>query len=464
MRKTGRASAARGPVFRSKNERRGPDAGLWGGETGAHGSGFDRRGPKEEENKVEAVKAFIESSPLMCFFVIAFIYMIGDMVGTMSKAWVPSVFVVAVLFLIGYWTILPKEVIGTSGLNSTFIGVLCPYILVVHMGTTISVKQLAKQWKTIVCCLAGLVGMCALCMLLPVIGVVDRSLVVSGLPPLTGGIVATKIMTEAATNAGLPAAALFATVMMVVQGFAGYPITAICLKKEGRRLLKDYRSGNVKVTAAAGAVDEANGKMASTEPEKKKLIPSVPEKYASTAFSLAKLALLAVAAFYVGQIKYGTFTISGMVWALIFGIVATELGFLEKDLLHKCGCFNFICFALMMLVFDGLKNAQPADIVAMIVPMIVVIVVGVLGMGIVSFLISKVLKVGPAMAFATALTTLYGFPPNLILTTEACKALAESPEENDYLMANMLPQMIVGGFTTVTISSVLIAGVFANWL
>ena len=86
---------------------------------------------------MEAVKAFIESSPLMCFFVIAFIYMIGDMVGTMSKAWVPSVFVVAVLFLIGYWTILPKEVIGTSGLNSTFIGVLCPYILVVHMGTTI---------------------------------------------------------------------------------------------------------------------------------------------------------------------------------------------------------------------------------------------------------------------------------------------------------------------------------------
>ena len=145
--------------------------------------------------------------------------------------------------------------------------------------------------------------------------------------------------------------------------------------------------------------------------------------------------------------------------------IATELGFLEKDVLHKAGVFNYICFALMLLVFDGLKSASPADLLAMVGPMVIVIVVGVLGMAIMSVVVAKfVLHVSPHMAFATALTALYGFPPNLILTTEASKALAETPEENQYLMDSMLPQMIVGGFTTVTISSVLIAGVFANWL
>lgn len=415
---------------------------------------------------MEAVKEYISANPLLCFFIISCIYMIGDLVGTATKAWVPSVFVIAVLFLIGYWTFLPTEIIVTSGLSMTLIGMLAPYLLVVHMGTTISLRELGKQWKTIVTCLAGLVGMCLLAWILVLTGVVDKAMVVAGLPPLTGGIVATKIMTEAAIAKGLTAAALFATVMMVIQGFAGYPITAVCLKKEGARLIKEYRSGNAKAVVGAGKLDEANGKIAAAAPEGKKLIPSVPAKFFGTAFALTKLSLVALGAYFLGTITIPgiNMKISGMVWALVLGIVFTELGFLEKNILQKCGCFNFIVFALMMLVFNGLRTASPTDIAAMIVPMLLVIVTGVIGMAIVSILVGKALKISPYMAFATALTSLYGFPSNLILTTEASKALAETPEENQYLMDSMLPQMIVGGFTTVTISSVLIAGVFANLL
>ena len=66
------------------------------------------------------------------------------------------------------------------------------------------------------------------------------------------------------------------------------------------------------------------------------------------------------------------------------------------------------------------------------------------------------------LAFATALTALYGFPPNAIITENTCNALAETPEEKEYLMSKMFPPMIVGGFTTVTITSVVIAGIFAE--
>ena len=44
-----------------------------------------------------------------------------------------------------------------------------------------------------------------------------------------------------------------------------------------------------------------------------------------------------------------------------------------------------------------------------------------------------------------------------------CKALAENDEEMDYLMGELMPPMLVGGFTTVTIASVFIAGIFANF-
>ena len=41
--------------------------------------------------------------------------------------------------------------------------------------------------------------------------------------------------------------AVFAIVIYVMQGFAGYPLTSIVLKKEGKMLLEKYRKGELKV-------------------------------------------------------------------------------------------------------------------------------------------------------------------------------------------------------------------------
>ena len=407
---------------------------------------------------MEALTAVIAGNALVAFLCVALIYAIGDTVGTLTKAWVPSVFVIAGLFLVGFWTVLPQEVISLAGFAKPFTSPVAIYILITHMGTTISLKDLLKQWKTIVVCLAGLVGMVALCLLIGQIGIVDKALVIVGLPPLTGGIVAAITMQEAAAAKGLELAALLAIAMYVVQGFAGYPLTAIMLKKEGKNLLKEYRAG--KVNNVAVTADKV-----SATPDRKKLIPSVPDKFYSTAFGLLKLAIVAVLAFYLGTVQFPLIgKLNGAVWALILGMIFTELGFLDRDSLHKCGCFNFICFALMLFVFDGLKTATPDSLGQVIVPMLTIIVVGVFGMAVMSILVGKVLKVSPYMAFACSLTALYGFPPNLVLTQEAAKALAETKEENDYLMDNMLPQMIVGGFVTVTITSVIIAGAFVGLL
>ena len=43
-------------------------------------------------------------------------------------------------------------------------------------------------------------------------------------------------------------------------------------------------------------------------------------------------------------------------------------------------------------------------------------------------------------------------------------SLGKTEEEFQYLMSKMFPSMIVGGFTTVTITSVVIAGMFVNLL
>jgi hypothetical protein len=400
----------------------------------------------------------------LAFIICAIAYIIGDAVSIKTKAWVPSVFVTAVVMLIGYWTVFPKTLVSDSNLipfGST-IGI---YLLITHMGTIISLKQLGEQWKTIVVCLAGLAGMCLACwfVCIPLIG---REFVVAGLPPLTGGIVAAVTMQTAAAEKGLEAAAVFAIAMYCVQGFAGYPLTALCLQIEGKKLLKGFRAGG-KVALDKDAIAKANSLEAGTanNTEKKKLLPPLPEKWNGPVMIFLKLGIVAWLATQLGSIAFpGIGKISGAVWALVLGVLGTTIGFLDVNSLNKANSYGIIMFALMMYVFDGLKDATPEMLGSVIGPMVILIVVGVIGMAIFEFIAAKLLKIDFCLAMANGLTALYGFPPNAIITENTCKALGENKEEVDYLMSEMYPSMIVGGFTTVTITSVIIAGLFTNLL
>ena len=398
---------------------------------------------------------------LLAFLILAIVYYIGEFISTKTKAWIPSVFVTACLFLFGFWTFFPKDIVALAGMGPPLGGLLVIMLCITHMGTIISIKQLLGQWKIICITLAGLVGMIVLCWFVaaPMVG---RDFIIAGLPPLTGGIVAATMMQAAAAEKGLMTASVLAIAMYCVQGFVGYPLTAVLLKREGRRLLSAYRQGGSKQIAAAGGVDADAGNMQVAETPKKRLIPAIPDKYSSTAFILLKLLAVAYLSNRLSVLTGGA--VNQAVITLILGIIFTELGFLDKNSLQKAGSYGFLMFVLMIYVFDGLKNATPEMLGDLIGPMAIIIVLGVAGMGVLSILVGRFLGVSWEMAFATSLTALYGFPPNYILTEESVKALAENEGEHKYLMDAMLPQMIVGGFVTVTITSVVIAGIFVNLL
>ena len=405
----------------------------------------------------------------LAFVICAVAFVIGEVVSTLTKAWVPSVFVTAVVMLGFYWVAIPMDakyanVVSASNLlpfGST-IGI---YLLIAHMGTVISIKQLLEQWKTIAVALMGLAGMCLASWFIatPIIG---KEFVIAGLPPLTGGIVAATVMQSAAVAKGLEAAAVFAIAMYCVQGFAGYPLTAVCLQFEGKKLLKQFRSGEATAEVADKEITE-DGQLASVVAKtKKKLIPELPAKWNTTVVMLGKLGLIGWLATLAGQIQFPVIgTISGAIWALILGVIATTIGFLDQNLLNKANSYGIIMFALMMYVFDGLKTCTPEMLASIIGPMVGLIVIGVAGMAAAVFVGAKILKLSYTMALATALTALYGFPPNAIITESTCKALSNgNAEEENYLMGKMFAPMIVGGFTTVTITSVFIAGFFAKLL
>lgn len=396
----------------------------------------------------------------LALVIVALAYVIGEWVSDISKAWIPSVLVTAMIFLIGYWTVFPKTLSDDSGL-SAFAGTIGVMLFITHIGTVISLKQLMEQWKTVIICLVGLAGMVTLCWFICPL-VMDKVLVIAGLPPLTGGIVAALTMQNAATAAGYKEAAVFAIAMYSVQGLAGYPITALCLHAEGKKLINEW--SEVKLTLSQAEIDKMKTIGLSTigdDSDIKKPIPPLPARFNTPVFIIAKLGLSVWISSLLGQVVTQVPTI---VWCLIVSVILTRLGFLDTSSLSRANSYTIIMFAAMLSVFSGLKDCTPAMLKELIVPMLVMIIIGVVGMGIAAFVIAKIFKMDFPLAFANGLTALYGFPCDAIITENTCNSLTDDPDERGYLMSKMFPSMVVGGFVTVTITSVIFAGYFATLL
>lgn len=399
---------------------------------------------------------------LMAVVFILLAMSLGDIVSTKTKAFVPSVFVTAALFVIGYWTFWPNDIVSIASWAQPAAG-LAMYMLITHMGSLMNLRELAAQWKTVLIALAGLAGIMAILLTVGRL-VLGYETVVAGAPPLTGGVVAALVMQAAAEAKGMTELAVLAILVYVAQGFVGYPITAVLLKKEGQRLLAEYRSGKAQVPVGDAAA-------AAAVVEKKPLIPPVPEKYNTTYLILLKLAVVSVLAdrfaklVNAGLASIGTdVTLHPLVVCLVFGVIFTQIGFLDRNALNKANSFGWLMTVLMAFVFDGLRQASPAMLLQVAGSLVGVIGIGVIGLLIFAFIAAKILKESVPMALCIALNALYGFPPNFILTNDAVKALTDDPVEAEHLTGIMMPKMLVGGFTTVTIASVIIGGIFATLL
>lgn len=397
-------------------------------------------------------------SQMLALVILTLILFIGDLVAVRTKAWVPSIFVCAVLFLLGYWTFFPQDIVALAGVPPV-VATMMMYLLITNMGTLLSVKELKNQWKTIVIALSGILGIIVILLTVGTLLFGFETMIVA-VPPLVGGVVSSLIMSEAANAAGFTTLSVLAIVIYVMQGFAGYPITSIVLKKEGKRLLKLYRSGQLEKVEDDQKVKEEVAATVEAGSTRWKM----PEKYNTEFFKFFKLALVAYLAYLVSTVLTPIVNISPFILCLLFGVLASSVGFLERQILQKANGFGFALLALMLFIFDGLNKATPSMMVEILYPLFGTIIIGIIGMYIFSFIAGKILKVSKDMAFAVSLTALYGFPADYIITNEVIKSLTEDEKERDVLTSHMLPPMLVGGFITVTIVSVVLAGIFVSFL
>ena len=100
----------------------------------------------------------------------------------------------------------------------------------------------------------------------------------------------------------------------------------------------------------------------------------------------------------------------------------------------------------------------------MLVPLLVLLLVGVIGACVAGVILGKALHVAPGLAISLGLTCTFGFPTTMFIPKEVANAMSSNEEERAAIENYMLPKMVTAGFVTVTISSVLIAGVVVKML
>ena len=385
--------------------------------------------------------------------IIFVVFAVGDIISAKSRAIVSMLLVASVVFLAGFWTgIFPSTMFADSTLLS--MSGLLVTMLLVHLGTTIRLRDFGAQWRTVIvaalACIAISVAVYFLGQLF-----IDRQLALVGAPILSGGVVATLQMQEMANKAELPQLAVFATLVMCAQGFVGYPVASLCLKSEARRLKAKLDAGELKADASASAAQAAAA-------GRKKLIPALPDKYNTPNAIIAKVILVALLSVWVSSLFHDA--VNKLVWCLIFGVLCKELGFLDEDALGKARASGIVMPVITLTIFTNLASATPQMVGDMLVPLLVCVVLGTAAFAVVSVLVGKLFGYSWQMSVAIGSSCLFGFPGTVIISNEVSESTGTTPEERAAINAQIMPKMLVAGMVTVSITSVLVAGVMCKWL
>ena len=403
-------------------------------------------------------------NPVLAFVVVMLVWTVSDWVAKKTKSLLSSLFVASIIFLIGFMTdIFPEDLLTSSsllGLAGAIVG-----FIIVHLGTMISLDDFKKQWKTLLIGIATVIGIGLLLLLASLIfgggHRVDeygqlistgRDYAIAGIGALSGGTISVLIVQEAALGVGLTTVAAFPVLIAAIQGLFGFPLTSLILRQEAARVKEDYRAGRL---TTAVVEEDADGAVATPAANEGRL-PSFLNTTPGTLFSVGVVVLISIG---VNNLTNGI--LNTFVVALILGIVMRATGIFKPSVLTGIDSLGLMMLAIMIMVFGPLATLQPAQLAQLALPLLIAFAFGLVGIALFSAITGKLLGYSIPMSIAIGLTSLYGFPGTMILSQEAARGAGETPEEVAAIEGEILPKMIVAGFSTVTITSVIVTSIIA---
>ena len=398
------------------------------------------------------------TNPVVAFVVVMAVWTVSEYVARKTKSLLSSLFVASLIFLVGFLTgIFPDDLLASSSLLA-LAGVVVGFIIV-HLGTMISLDDFKKQWRTFLIGASTVLGIgVALWLAALVFGQRISGSTADGYARASDFVRRRHRRPERRHHLGDHRAG---------GGAGGRP-------HRHRRLPGAHRGAagagrlpaHLDHPAPGGGAAQGRVPRRATWPRRrsrrrgraeKSLLPAFLRNTPGTLFVVGIVVLVSLGINNLTDGILNTFVV-----ALIFGILLRTFGVFKPSVLAGIDSLGLMMLAIMILVFGPLATVQVADLKALAFPLVLVFVFGVAGIAATSALVGKLLGYSIPMSVAIGLTALYGFPGTMILSQEAAKGAGESPEEVAAIEHEILPKMIIAGFSTVTITSVIVTSIIAG--
>ena len=404
----------------------------------------------------------MELTQYQAVFMILLIFFVGDLVGALTKAKISSMFVIMMGFLVLFLTgIYPADIMTTAG----FAGVasLGQYFLLFNMGTSVDLPTLRREWRTVV---GAIIGMAAAivgcCVAIPVIG---KDFALAAAPVVNGGIVATTTMVQACDEKGLAAAAALATFIYAVQKFVGTLPASNCGLSVANELVADLRA---KHAADPNYSWYAEQKSSTASASAKEPLWKGIKKYYTTFICLAIGAAAIVLAQTIAKVLKPTplSFINMSILCMVFGITARNTGLVPPNIMRDQAKANgFFSFLSLCTIIPSLAKIDVSMLPSIGFATVVIFVL-VMVFTFITFMLTPAWKVvgSKKLAIGIAMCQMIGYPGTELIATEISNAVAQTEEERDAVTARIQTAYVISGFTSVTILSVVIAGILAGFI
>ena len=382
------------------------------------------------------------------FMIVLIVFALGDIVGKITKGKLSGMMVVMLLFLVGFLTkLIPADIIDQGGL--TALSKLAIAMVLFNMGTTLNVKQLIEEWRTVLMAALCMLASCLVMLLVsPIIGF-DTVLV--GMPVINGAAMATSLMASAAAEKGLATAAALCAVIYSVQKFVGAPIASAMGIRYGKKLLKAYREN----PAQFKKQETGNGASAKV---------SFANKHKEWYSANVMMALVAAGS-WVAHILGDLTPINYSIWALLLGVVSAASGLVPTKPLQKSNSYGLMMVAVFGSIIPSLAKVSLSDLGTMAFQTIVLFIAALIGVALVGWVLPTWKLVGDKdLAVGIGVEQFLGFPSNVVICREVGDAVGETPEEKAFIEDTLNVPYVVGGITVITVLSTMLAGFVINML
>jgi hypothetical protein len=385
-------------------------------------------------------------SGVISLTILLVIYAVSELISRKTNGIIDTVLTISILALVGFWTgILPKNLFTNSGVEA--FGMAVVGLMLTSLGTTINLAELKRQWKVVLIAILGAIGSCILIVLVALL-VNRKNFGIVGAPIFAGGNAATLVLLNALRAKNMQLLSTYALAVLTFQNLIGIPVATYALRKEARRYL------------GSGEVELAEKAQTQETPKRRPL--QLPEIFDTPIINLAKLGLVASLSYGVSLLIHGT--INYLVLCFVFGIIFYQLGFLSDSIMDKTSSSGMITFLVTIVILGSLANTTPRTVMAVLVPLLVCLVVGTVGVLVTAIVSAKFFNVSREMAVALGMTCTFGFPTTMILSQEVASSTGQNIEEQTALENYLLPKMLTAGLVTVTLVSVFFAGFAVNYL